>query len=212
MSRSRKPLVGMLVVVAVMTMARPVLAGPPFICHQFDIGSAASLPWDPGDQMRGRADYKVANLVADTQALLAASTPIVVRMETLRRATLYATHDRQAAARLLAALTERADALEREGRPNGLAWFDVAYITEAFRETATLATDSRARWQDIGGLAGTVDGYALILKSLTLRPNDPGIEFAAALLSRGEARQAHVVKVRAAADRDPLLARNIKYL
>ena len=30
---------------AVLSLATPALAGPPFICHQFEISSTASLPW-----------------------------------------------------------------------------------------------------------------------------------------------------------------------
>ena len=57
----------------------------------FDIGSAQSLPWEGRDSWwHGRADYQLTRLVADTTGLLTASTPVLVRMETLRRATIYA--------------------------------------------------------------------------------------------------------------------------
>ena len=32
-------------VLASIALARPALAGPPLLCHPFDIGTAASLPW-----------------------------------------------------------------------------------------------------------------------------------------------------------------------
>ena len=54
------------------------------------------LPWDGTNAWwQGRADYNLQNLVADTEALLTPSTPVIVRMETLRRAALYASLDEQ---------------------------------------------------------------------------------------------------------------------
>src|SRR6202035_4092176 len=65
--------------------------GPPLICHAVDIGSAQSLPWtSSGWNLSGQENYDVSHLVPDTLALLGPSTPVLVRMETLRRATLYA--------------------------------------------------------------------------------------------------------------------------
>ena len=97
-------------VLSVLSIARPALAGPPFLCHPFEIGAAQSLPWDGREFWVGRDDYDVANLVAETQALLKPTTPIIVRMETLRRATFYAIRDRAVATRLLAEMTKRARA------------------------------------------------------------------------------------------------------
>jgi len=64
-------------------------AGPPLLCHPFDIGNAKSLPWTgTGWNLSGNENYNTKNLAHDTMALLDANTPIIVRMETLRRATL----------------------------------------------------------------------------------------------------------------------------
>src|SRR5262249_34038560 len=69
-------------------------AGPPLICHSIAIGEAQSLPWtSQGWNLSGAETYDVKNLVRDTLALLDSATPVVVRMETLRRATLYARND-----------------------------------------------------------------------------------------------------------------------
>src|SRR5207247_8015989 len=88
---------------AVLTLAMPALAGPPFNCHVFDIGSAKSLPWgEQNNWLATRDDYNVAHVVADTEALLTPSTPVLVRMETLRRASIYASRDRAAAEQLVA--------------------------------------------------------------------------------------------------------------
>lgn len=197
-------------------VATPALAGPPLLCHPFDIGTARSLPWDGADGWQdGRAGYNVANLVADTEALLTRSTPILVRMETLRRAAIYAGQDRQVAARLLARLTDRAHDLEKAGRPDALAFLDAAYITEALRQGSAIARVSEflGRWVFSGDAIGKADGYALVKKSLTLRPNDPALEFAAALIVADRHRDAypeHARKARAGASQDALLARNIR--
>ena len=50
-------------VFALFAAVAPVLAGPPLLCHPFDIGDARSLPWGP-DWSQGRSEYNVANLVA----------------------------------------------------------------------------------------------------------------------------------------------------
>jgi hypothetical protein len=217
--------VGILTTFSVIGLAGPVLAGPPLLCHPYEIAAAPSLPWQGHDWWPGRGDYKVANLVADTQALLAPATPVIVRMETLRRATIYAMRDRNVATQLLAVVTERARALERDGHPDALAWLDAAYLTEALREVAELARMSdnspfNQGVQNVQGLTAGADGYALILKSLELRPDDPSIEFAAALIAerdRGSAGHppkfdAHARKARAGAKQDALLARNLDHI
>lgn len=54
------------------------------------IGEARSLPWNGETDFGLVADYDVpARLVPDTLAILSATTPPLVRFETLRRATLY---------------------------------------------------------------------------------------------------------------------------
>src|SRR6185503_4586596 len=107
MFSSRKAAV--LSLVAVLGSAVPALAGPPLLCHPFEIGTARSLPWDgTSSWWEGKPDYNLQNLVADTEAILTPSTPVIVRMETLRRAALYASLDSKVAANLLTSLTSRA--------------------------------------------------------------------------------------------------------
>ena len=198
----------------------PASAGPPLLCHPFDVGTARSLPWDGTDWWRGRTDYKVTNLVADTEALLTPTTPVIVRMETLRRAVLYASHDRATATGLFAATVDRARNLQKSGQPDALALFDAAFVTEAFRQVRWLGEYSpewRGRSQIVDGVVGNADGHALIEDSLKLRPDDPALEFAAALIATGDkahgaAYDAHARKARAAASNDALLARNLKHV
>ncbi len=126
-------------VLAVLTSAGPAVAGPPLLCHPFDIGPAQSLPWDgSGSWFHGRAGYQLSNLVADTEALLTPQTPVIVRMETLRRAAIYASRDREVASQLLTRLMNRADAGTQAGRPDPLALLDAAYVVEAFRQITYL--------------------------------------------------------------------------
>src|SRR5512147_3113240 len=85
-------------VLAAVAAASPALAGPPLLCHPYDIAGARSLPWQDGAASweASRSDYPAERLTTDTLALLAPATPVVVRMETLRRAAIYSARDPQA--------------------------------------------------------------------------------------------------------------------
>ena len=79
-------------------VAGVAFAGPPLICHAFDIGSAKSLPWISHDwNLTGTETYDTSKLASDTFAILASNSSVLVHMETLRRATLYARKDPAAA-------------------------------------------------------------------------------------------------------------------
>src|SRR5262249_104478 len=73
-----------------MAFQQIVVAGPPLICHPYAIGNAKSLPWGGTEWRAVKSDYDLNRLVEDTLALLTPETPLIVRMETLRRATVYA--------------------------------------------------------------------------------------------------------------------------
>ena len=203
---------------AALSIAAPALAGPPLLCHAYDIGSAKSLPW-MGEKswFEGRPDYNIQNLVADTEALLTPSTPVIVRMETLRRAAIYASTDPTVANRLLKRFISRAEASEEKGQPDALAYLDAAYLAGAFNEFTMMARSKE--WEGRAAVArsakGALDAYALITKSVALRPGDPAIQFAAALISSDEHRgeyPAHAAKARAGAQADMLLARNLTHV
>jgi hypothetical protein len=186
----------------------PAFAGPPLICHRLDIGDAKSLPWTgTAWNLSGSENYDTRNLAADTLAILDSGAPVIVRMETLRRATLYARKDPQAAKELLTRLYQRANGGKTvaagTSSPEALAWFDVGYLAEAFKQ-----------WfgKDPNPAAG-VDGYGLVMKALALyAQKDPEMEFAAALMTLHgpeQAHQEHAQKAIAGAKNDPLLARNL---
>ncbi len=205
---------------ALLATVAPVIAGPPLLCHPFDIGDARSLPWDAREWSQGRKDYNVANLVADTEAILTPTAPVIVRMETLRRAALYASLDGKVAAQLLGMVNARAAAAEKPGNSSpaaAMALFDAGYLTETYRQISQLGRFDGLgiRSATIAGVIGKADGKTLMDRTIALRPDDGAIRFAAALVAVSTDRSAylqHAAKAREGASKDPLLARNIKQL
>jgi hypothetical protein len=198
-----------------LSLATPALAGPPFICHEFEIGGAASLPWTKGDWLGLSKDYDITRVVADTEALLTPSMPTLARMETLRRAVLYASRDRALAERLLSTFTARMHAAEKAGRGDALALFDAGYVLEAMSEIEMvghhMGRDLAVRGKVLEGMTRPDDGRALLVKSASLR-DDAGIAFALALIEKVESRRPHLLKARAGAKQDRLLAANMARL
>lgn len=199
---------------AILLSANVALAGPPLICHAFEIGQAKSLPLGGNSwNLSGSENYDTKNLASDTLAILAPDTPVLVRMETLRRATLYARQDPLAAKELLAKLHARATAAEAAGHPDALAWFDVGYLVETYKEWIgqNLPHMTDGMRQDTNPAAG-VDGYAMVKKAIVLRGDDAEMEFAAALITLSGSREEHAQhaqKAIAGAKADALLARNL---
>jgi len=192
-------------------LATVAKAGPPLICHSVEIGSAKSLPWISHDwNLSGGETYDTKNLVRDTLEILAPDTPVLVRMETLRRATLYARKDPLAAKELLARLHARATPAESSGRPDALAWFDLGYLAEAYKQWIGQSWMKVSK--DEQNPAAGLDGYALVKKAIGLRGSDPQMEFAAALITLSgpaEEHRQHALKAIAGAKIDPLLAQNL---
>jgi hypothetical protein len=191
------------VALLILVFVTSLFAGPPLLCHPFDIGNAKSLPLSGhGWALSGNENYDTRNLAQDTLALLEPGTPIIVRMETLRRATLYARKDPYAAKELLIKLHARATSAESSGHPDALAWFDVGYLAETYHQG--LASSQNP--------AAGLDGYRLVKKALALRGHDAEMEFAAALITLHGPEKDHVQYAQdamAGAKQDPLLARNL---
>lgn len=198
---------------ALLLVAAPVVAGPPLICHAIDIGAAQSLPWNsPGWNLSGQETYDVSHLVQDTLALLVPGTPVLVRMETLRRATLYGQQRTAIAKELLF----RLEARTRENPKDALAAFDFGYLVESYRQASWLHqhTDWLKAFGDATGanLAMKIDGYQWVRKAIALRGADPQMEFAAALMTTEGAREEHdrhLHNAMAGAKADAMLARNL---
>lgn len=202
------------VAAAALLVANAAQAGPPLVCHAFEIGQAKSLPlashtWN----LSGSENYDTKNLVKDTLEILAPTTPVLVRMETLRRATLYSRKDPVAARELLGKLYSRASSAESAGHPDALAWFDAGYLVETYkqwigRDLPHLTDGMR---MDANPASG-VDGYAMVKKAIALRGDDPQMEFAAALITLsgpGDEHAQHAQKAIAGAKNDALLAQNL---
>ncbi len=191
------------VLLSALFFATTAIAGPPLICHSFDIGNAKSLPWMSHDwNLSGTESYNTRNLPTDTIAILDADPTVLVHMETLRRATLFVRKDPIAAKQLLLKLIARADS-SANSPSVALASFDLGYLAEAYKQ-----------WlgNDPSNPAQGLDGYALVKNAIRLRGNDPQMEFAAALITlNGPAsdQQEHAQKAIAGAKTDPLLARNL---
>ena len=205
------------IALGIVTLASPVFAGPPLLCHPYDIGSARSLPWNDAAGWTGtRADYKLENLVADTDALLAPTTPVVVRMETLRRAAIYASMDAKVAKQLLNHLNGKVDAAEAGGHPDAFALLDASYVTEAFRMMSNLNGEFTSRAPGLRAAIGNSDGYALIARGIAAKPNDAGLQFAAALIAADKGDRSryldHASKARAGAPGDELLTKNLSHV
>ena len=178
------------IVVASLAIASPVFAGPPLLCFPFETGGAKTLPMKSGDWKAIDSKYDVSHVVPDTLGLLTPSTPVVARMETIRRATIYASTQPQLAADLLAALQARAAA--RTGTAAS-AVFDFGYLVETYKQ-ATFMFSSPVK-----GL-GEIDGYQLVLKAAALR-NDPAMEFGAAVIAQGSMNAALRAEYRGHLDR-----------
>lgn len=201
-------------VVITLCFARYTLAGPPLICHVFEIGPAKSLPLASNSwNLSGSENYDTNNLASDTLAILKPDTPVLVRMETLRRATLYARKDPNAARELLTKLYARATSAESAGHPDALAWFDAGYIAETYKQwigrdlphmTDGMRMDANP--------AARVDGYAWVKKAIALRGDDAQMEFAAALITLSgpaDEHARHAQKAIAGAKSDSLLTQNL---
>jgi hypothetical protein len=199
---------------ALLCFAFVAQAGPPLICHTIEIGQAKSLPWASHSwNLSGGENYDTKNLVRDTLAILGPETPVLVRMETLRRATLYARKDPLAAKELLVKMHLRATSAESSGHPDALAWFDVGYLTETYKQWIgkNLPHMTDGMRMDSNPAAG-VDGYSMVKKAISIRGSDPQMEFAAALITLAgpqDAHREHALKALAGGNTDSLLAQNL---
>lgn len=181
------------------------LAGPALICHAFDIGNAKSLPWISHDwRLAGSESYDVNHLVTDTIAILDADPTVLVHMETLRRATLYAQQDPIVAKRLLLVLNSRAESASHAPAA-ALANFDLGYLAETYKQYEWISKSNNDP-------AHNFDGFARIQQALQSRPDDAQMNFAAALVTLdvpSSDQQGYAKKALVGAASDPLLARNL---
>ena len=198
---------------AVLTVPAVVEAGPPAICHQFQTGGAPSLPWAEGSGWRRPVPgYDLSRLTDETLKLLTPTTPVIARMETIRRATIYASTDARVASDLLSRVLGRALDQVGTGVASRQALFDAGYLVESYRQANLIFKHdmlSRAEKQ-AWALRDTpkgLDGYAWIASALKMGPSDPEMEFGASRVTEGSVSQAHAAKaIAGAAPGSPLAA------
>jgi hypothetical protein len=207
--------VSLVLLAGMLGIAASAQAGPPLICHMISIGDAKSLPWtDSNSNLALDPNYDVKNLASDTLAILAPATPVLVRMETLRRATLYARQDPRVAKELLTRLYTRANDSDRAGHPDALAWFDAGYLVESYKQWIGRSLPHMTDGMRMDpNPAANLDGYAWVTRSIGLRGSDPEMEFAAVLMTldgpRKNELRGHALLAQAGASSDPLLAENL---
>lgn len=206
---------------AVAAPAAPSAFGPPLVCHEIAIGNAKSLPWDGGT--KGKAAYDRSHLVSDVAELLKTEEDLLVRMETLRRAALYARDDRALAWELVGWRALLVLEQNASGSKESTAWFDLGVLVACFDQ---LGVDLERR----SGVAEGIGGYAFLRKALDAARDDGrldagSIEFAAALVTHPamgrDAEQArvrrslydgHLERANAHRAGRPLLAQNVAAL
>lgn len=146
-------------------------AGPPLICHPYNIGAAQSLPWGTGAAAgwdNPDPGYNVQQLSADTLKLLNDKAPVLVRMETMRRAAIYGASDHRAATELLSNLRKRSE----EG--NTLALFDYGYFVETIKQLQFKYKDD---------ITHGADGSAFVAKALSREPGSVEMRNAANVIA-----------------------------
>jgi hypothetical protein len=197
----------------VITPQITAIAGPPLICHPIEIGDAKSLPWGPSADWRAvRPGYDLNRLVEDTLALLTRETPVLARMETLRRAAIYAVwakRDRETGLKssndkvaddLLARLMARVRESVGNNPSFTHALFDAGYLAACYQQ-AGYQSNNRS-----------LEGYPMVRKAAAHQGSTPEMEFAAALITSSPQQtthRAHLQKAIASAQEDSLLARNL---
>ena len=205
-----------LLLAAVLLVPATSIAGPPLLCHPFDTGGAASLPWGDGWNRIDRG-YDTTRLGADTQRLLAIDTPVIARMETLRRAAIYASASGTALRDLEGWLQARV-ASAKTPRDRAMALFDAGYFAETLQDIARLQRYDmpgigKVDMAAIRAILAKGDGSVRIAQALRLRGDDAAMRFGAALVSAADQRKGdydlHARLARAGAGTDRLLARNL---
>ena len=198
-------------IAAVVFFATPALAGPPLICHPFEVEGGKLIAWGTGSGWNTPdRSYDIKKLIADTNAVLTPDSPILTRMENMRRATIYAMRDPVLAHELLKTVMSRALATTSDSR----AWFDAGYLIESYKQAVHLREDRKPELRAWAAVDETirVDGYNWVKKAMSMTAPSAEMEFAASLMTQGSVASAHRAKAAAAAPKGSQLARNIAAL
>ena len=191
--------------------ATPALAGPPLICHPFEVGGGKLIAWGTGSGWNTPdRSYDLKKLVAETTAVLTADAPILTRMENIRRATIYAMRDPRVALELLKTVMDRALATTSDSG----AWFDAGYLIESFKQASAIREIRKPELRAWAAVDETikVDGYNWVKKAMAMTAPSAEMEFAASLMTHGAVASAHRARAIAAAPKGSLVAKNIAAL
>lgn len=199
--KSRNVLIAIGVLVG---FAQLTFAGPPLVCFPFETNGQPSLPWAGTGWHESSPTYNTANLAGDTLNLLGNDVSVLARMETLRRAGIYAAKEPKAGAELLTALRTRIKN-SRDQKSLAYGFFDLGYFAETYRQ-ASIANRKPEPHQ--------MDGYSLVAKALRDLPkDDPEMHFAAALMTLEpkykKDHEHHLEEAARGAQEGSLLARNL---
>ncbi len=139
--------------------------------------------------------------------MLTPDSPILTRMENMRRATIYAMRDPVLAQELLKTVMARALATTSDSR----AWFDAGYLIESYKQAVHLREDRKPELRAWTAVDETirVDGYNWVKKAMAMTAPSAEMEFAASLMTQGSVASAHRAKAIAAAPKNSLLAKNL---
>jgi len=166
------------------------LAGPPLICFAHPTGSAASLSWSEGIGWNGALpSYDLSSLVSDSLRLLKPEVPVETRMETIRRAVIYAARRDGLADTLVRSLLARSDDRSASAASRAAALFDAGYTIETVRDAVHMYAVMRATDRDAWMIrsAPGVDGLALIRQAMQL--GGTGMDDAVAIVQRARAEE-----------------------
>lgn len=180
-----------------MAGAAMAMAGPPLICQKVEIGTAKSLPWKDVNGWNGTLpSYNLAKLADETLAILTPQAGLALRMETIRRAAIYAAKDEGVAGQVSAQLLARVANAEASGKTDVNAWFDAGYYAEALRQITfvfrydMLSAAEREQWK-VRGDKQILDGRPWVEKAI--RSGGKGMEIA--LVKIGEYRDADLKRL-----------------
>jgi hypothetical protein len=196
--------------------AESVWAGPPLLCRPIEIGNQVSLPWGDGTWSNNKIEMDDDAFLARTLELLAPDVSALIRMETIRRATIHAAERPKTAASILAVLRGRVSKSTESGVVDPMALFDLGYLMASYEqmnivtEHNTSGVDGRTRRSlDV---PSEPDPYVLVRKASDLAKNPPEIEFALALMTLHPERASHKTHLERAVDgavEGSLLATNL---
>ncbi len=160
---------------SMMMLVSPALAGPPLLCFPYEIGKNKSLPWGK-EAFQKDKEYEAAKVVEDTLSLLKEEKSALVRMETIRRATLYIGEDAGRSAELVRKLMAVAEEAQKTEKPSAAAWFNAGFAA------ATLVQNGR-HIKEVSLTRDGPVGYVEIKKALAITPDDAAMQFGAALVA-----------------------------